>query len=149
MLFCVSYMFCHCWLTDLHTLIDWIFLATSTLVLPFTDWPLTPTSSSPDCNVPSLDAGVLSKICTTYRQGHSGAPPPILIPIRFFSSFVKDTDPEETVIPLKKDNKIIHGILIASCIKQERMKKMIPWNSPHKIMYPPNWKQKILIAKQC
>jgi len=39
---------------------DCIIFATSTLVFPFTDSPLTPTSSSPDCRVPSLDAGVLS-----------------------------------------------------------------------------------------
>lgn len=41
-----------------------IILATSTLVFPLTDAPLTPTNSSPLCNVPSRAAGVLSNTCT-------------------------------------------------------------------------------------
>jgi hypothetical protein len=40
-----------------------IILATSTFVFPLTDAPLTPTNSSPLCNVPSLAAGVLSNTC--------------------------------------------------------------------------------------
>lgn len=39
-----------------------------------------------------------------YRQGHNGAPPPMLIPIRFFSSLLNTTLPDVTVIPLKFAN---------------------------------------------
>ena len=86
--------------TQRHTLTDWIMRATSTLVRPFTDDPLTPTISSPDARVPSLADGVLSKICTMYRQGQYGAPPPILIPIRFWESLTRVTLPDVTIIPL-------------------------------------------------
>ena len=37
----------------------------------------------PEANDPSFDAGVLSNICTIYKQGQYGEPPPILIPTRF------------------------------------------------------------------
>lgn len=88
------------------TLTDWISLATSTFVLPLTDWPLTPTISSPAARLPSLAAGVLSKTCTTYRQGQRGAPPPMLMPIRFCESFFRVMCPELTVIPLQVASRI-------------------------------------------
>jgi len=47
----------------LVTLLDWIILAAWTLVLPFAETPLMPTSSSPLCKVPSFAAGVLSNTC--------------------------------------------------------------------------------------
>lgn len=37
-----------------------------------------------------------------YKQGHNGAPPPIDIPIKLLASFTRVTEPEVTVIPLKK-----------------------------------------------
>ena len=43
--------------------VDWISLATSDFVFPFTLTLSTPIISSPLCNVPSLAAGELSKIC--------------------------------------------------------------------------------------
>ena len=84
------------------TLTDCIRRATSTLVRPLTDWPLTPTISSPAARLPSLAAGVLSKTCTTYRQGQRGAPPPMLMPIRFWVSFFSVMWPDVTVMPLQK-----------------------------------------------
>ena len=36
-----------------------------------------------------------------YRQGHMGAPPPMLIPMRFVSSLMIVTHPLVTIIPLK------------------------------------------------
>lgn len=84
------------------TLAAWIILATSTLVFPLTDCPLTAVSSSPLWRVPSLLAAVLSKIWTIYRQGQSGAPPPMLIPMRLFESFLTVTLPDVTVIPLER-----------------------------------------------
>lgn len=37
---------------------------------------------------------------TIYKHGQYGAPPPILIPIKFDWSFLMITDPDDTVIPL-------------------------------------------------
>lgn len=101
------------------TLIDWIILATSTFVRPFAVCPLTATISSPEARVPSLAAGVLSKICTTYRQGQNGAPPPMLMPIKFWESFCNVTIPEVTVIPLWEKllslkKCVLHKIIIPS-----------------------------------
>ena len=77
-----------------------IALATSTFVFPRSDFPFTPTISSPACSVPFFAAGVLSNTWTTYNTGHSGAPPPIDIPIRFCLSFERVTVPGLPFNPL-------------------------------------------------
>ena len=42
-----------------------------------------------------------------YKQGHKGAPPPILIPIKFELSFLTVTVPDVTVIPLKHVKSVV------------------------------------------
>lgn len=82
------------------TLTAWIARATSTFVFPLRDFPFTPTISSPAWSTPSREAGVLSNTWTTYKQGQRGAPPPMLIPIKFCLSFFNTTDPGFPCRPL-------------------------------------------------
>lgn len=51
-----------------------IILATSTLVFPFTGFPLTPVISSPAASVPSRAAGVLSKTCKQTENNFKNVP---------------------------------------------------------------------------
>ena len=59
----------------------------------------------PAANEPSMDVAELSKTCTIYTQGQSGAPPPILIPTRFFSAFFNVQVPDVRVKPLESREK--------------------------------------------
>ena len=54
----------------------------------------------PAASEPSRDAGVLSNTWTIYKQGHRGAPPPILIPTRLPSSFLSVQLPDVIFKPL-------------------------------------------------
>lgn len=58
-----------------------------------------------------------------YKQGQYGAPPPILIPIRFDWSFLMTTEPDETVMPLSFVNCLLVFCLV--CINWLHKRKLL------------------------